>query len=95
MASSAGAAAVGKRSRREERDKHPEMRLAVLVLAYCGLRWGELAALRVRRVDLMRRRIQVAEAITEFDGMGLVWVVPRTMRFGQYRCRGWVCCTNW
>jgi predicted peroxiredoxin len=25
-----------------------------------GLRWGELAALRVRRVDLMRRRIEAA-----------------------------------
>ena len=31
-------------------------RLVVLVLAYTGLRWGELAALKASRVDLMRRR---------------------------------------
>ncbi len=31
----------------------------VLVLAYCGLRWGEAAGLRVRDVDLARRRINV------------------------------------
>ncbi|MDQ1512468.1 MAG: hypothetical protein QOC59_310 [Microbacteriaceae bacterium] len=28
-------------------------RLAVLVLAYCGLRWGELAALEAKRIDLV------------------------------------------
>lgn len=43
-------------------------RLVVLVLAYCGLRFGELAALRVRRVDLLRRRIEVAESVTEVNG---------------------------
>jgi integrase len=32
--------------------------LIVLVLAYTGLRWGELAALRVKRVDLVRRRLR-------------------------------------
>jgi integrase len=31
-------------------------RLVVLFLAYTGLRWGEMAALRVRRVDFLRRR---------------------------------------
>ena len=43
-------------------------RLLVLVLAYTGLRWGELAALRVRRVDLARRRILVVEATAEVAG---------------------------
>ncbi|MBA2640481.1 MAG: site-specific integrase [Nocardioidaceae bacterium] len=43
-------------------------RLAVLTLAYCGLRYGELAALRVSRVDLMRRRLDVAESVTEIGG---------------------------
>lgn len=42
--------------------------LAVKVLAYCGLRFGELAALRVRRVDLLRRRLEVAESVTEVRG---------------------------
>lgn len=38
------------------------------VLAYAGLRWGELAALRVKRVDLLRRRLEVVEAVTEVNG---------------------------
>lgn len=33
----------------------------VQVLAYTGLRWGELAALRVRDVDMLRRRLSVNE----------------------------------
>lgn len=40
----------------------------VQVLAYCGLRYGELAALRVGRVDLMRRRLTIAESVTEIGG---------------------------
>lgn len=31
----------------------------VLVLAYCGLRWGELAGLEVGDVDMLRRRIHI------------------------------------
>ena len=40
----------------------------ILVLAYAGLRWGELVALTVRRVDLQRRRLEIVEAITEVHG---------------------------
>jgi integrase len=43
-------------------------RTLVLLLGYTGLRWGEVAALRVRRVDLLRGRIDVREAVTEVDG---------------------------
>jgi integrase len=53
-----------------------DYRLAVLILAYCGLRWGELAGLRVKRLDLMRRRIEVAEAVTEVRGV-LAWGTPK------------------
>lgn len=42
--------------------------LVVQVLAYCGLRYGELAALRVGKVDLMRRRLTIAESVTEVGG---------------------------
>ncbi len=42
--------------------------LVVLALAYTGLRFGELAALRVSRVDLLRRRLEVAESVTEVNG---------------------------
>jgi len=45
-----------------------EYGLAVRVLAYCGLRYGELAALRLERVDLLRRRIEVVESMTEIAG---------------------------
>ncbi|MGD7707745.1 tyrosine-type recombinase/integrase [Microlunatus sp. Y2014] len=48
----------------------------VLTLAYCGLRVGELAALRVRHVDMLRRRFRVEEAVTEVDGK-LVWSAPK------------------
>lgn len=40
----------------------------VYVLAYGGLRWGELAALRRDRVDVLRRQIHVAEALAELAG---------------------------
>jgi integrase len=49
----------------------------VLVLAYCGLRWSELAALRVGAIDLMRRRITVSEAITEVNGGRIVRGTPK------------------
>ena len=57
-------------------DAAGEWRTVLLVLAFCGLRWGELAALRVGRVDTMRRRISVAESVTEPDGK-LVWGDPK------------------
>lgn len=37
-------------------------RLVVLVLAWCGLRWGEMAALRVRDVNALRGRVLVQRA---------------------------------
>ncbi len=40
----------------------------VLAMAYLGLRWSELAALRVADVDLVRRRVHVVERATEVDG---------------------------
>lgn len=58
-------------------DAAGEYRLAVLVLAYCGLRWGEMTALRVKRVDPARRRLRVAEAATEVDGV-LTWGTPKS-----------------
>jgi integrase len=44
----------------------------IKVLAYAGLRWGELVALTTRRVSLKRRRIEVVEAITEVHGRVVV-----------------------
>lgn len=49
----------------------------IWLLAYTGLRWGEAAALRLREVDLHRRRIHVVASVTEVDGR-LVWGTPKT-----------------
>jgi integrase len=40
----------------------------VYVLAYGGLRWGEAAALRRERCDILRARLDVAEAVSEVGG---------------------------
>jgi len=53
-------------------------RVAVLVLAYCGLRWSELAGLRVRHIDLMRRRLNIEEAATEINGGRVAWGTPKS-----------------
>ena len=46
-----------------------DYRLMVLFLAYTGLRWGEMAALTVGRVDFLRRRALVAESVTPVEGV--------------------------
>ena len=43
-------------------------RVLVLLLGYTGLRWGEATALRVRDVDLGRRRIDVRRAFSDVGG---------------------------
>ncbi len=50
----------------------PEWRLLVYFLAYTGLRWGEAAALKVSRVDLLRRRVIVAESVSPVRGV-MTW----------------------
>lgn len=37
----------------------PHRRVLVYVLAYCGIRWGELVALRVADVEFLRRRLAI------------------------------------
>ena len=53
-------------------------RLVVLFLAYTGVRFGEMAALRVSRIDLRRNRAIIAESVTPVQGLGLVWGTPKT-----------------
>jgi integrase len=43
--------------------------LLVRFLAYTGLRWGEMAALKVSRLDLLGRRVIVAESVTPVNGV--------------------------
>jgi len=51
-------------------------RLVVLFLAYTGCRWGEMAALRVGRLDLLRRRAEIAESVTLVRG-AQTWGTPK------------------
>lgn len=53
-----------------------EHELVILFLAYTGLRFGEMAALRVGRVDILRRRVEIADAVTAVNG-ALVWGTPK------------------
>lgn len=47
-------------------DAAPEHYQALIAVAYLtGLRWSELAGLRVRRIDTLRRRLQVVEVAKE------------------------------
>lgn len=46
----------------------PHYRTLTYTAAYTGLRWGELAGLRPERVDTLRRRIEVADQLTEVNG---------------------------
>jgi excisionase family DNA binding protein len=55
----------------------PPFPLLVRFDAYTGLRAGELAALRVARLDLLRGRCEVVESATEVAGE-LVWGTTKT-----------------
>ena len=47
-----------------DESKHPDI---VLLLATTGLRWGEMAALRVRDIDLGRGRIRVERSASKVN----------------------------
>jgi integrase len=55
----------------------PRYRALVLLAAYGGLRLGELAGLRRRRVDLLRGRVDIAEIAVEVSGT-LTYGPPKT-----------------
>lgn len=53
-------------------------RLLVLFTAFTGLRAGEVAALRVGRLNLMRRTVNVAESASVVTGKGIVYGPTKT-----------------
>lgn len=57
-------------------DAAGENRDLVLVLAYCGLRFGEMAALKVSSVDQLRRRFMIEASVTEVNGR-IEWTEPK------------------
>ena len=64
------------RHRRPAERASDQYRLIVLFLAYTGVRFGEMAALRVRRVDFLRRRATIAESVTVVGGQQ-IWGTPK------------------
>ena len=60
-------------------------RLVVLFLAYTGVRFGEMAALRVARLDLRRNRAVIVESVTPVQARGWCGAPPRPT--SDARCR--------
>ncbi|KAA1429655.1 site-specific integrase [Mycolicibacter arupensis] len=59
-------------------DAADELRTMVYVLSYGGLRYGEMAALRVGDVDTIRRRLTVARSVTAVAKLGMVEGTTKT-----------------
>ncbi|AQA05034.1 hypothetical protein BVC93_24460 [Mycobacterium sp. MS1601] len=47
----------------------PDKGVIVLVLAYCGLRWGELAGLHVSDIDTLKRRVHIRRNAVNVGGV--------------------------
>ena len=56
----------------------PELRAAVLLATFCGLRLGEIRALRRRHLDLLHRTVRVEEQYQELTDGTLVLGPPKT-----------------
>ena len=56
----------------------PPYDLLVTFAAYTGLRAGELGALRVKHVEMLRGRVTVAESVAEVVGHGLIYGPTKT-----------------
>ncbi|WP_165607092.1 tyrosine-type recombinase/integrase [Mycolicibacter kumamotonensis] len=59
-------------------DAAGELRTMVYVLGYGGLRYGELAALRIGDVDTIRRRLIVTRSVTAVAKLGMVEGTTKT-----------------
>jgi integrase len=55
----------------------PGFELFIRLLAYTGLRWGEATALQVKRLDLMRRRLEVVRTAIDL-GRDVSYGTPKT-----------------
>lgn len=66
-----------------------QARTIVFVLAYGGLRWGELVALRRNRIDVLGRRVEIAESAAEISGRIIIGT-PKTNRRRTVHLPGFV-----
>jgi integrase len=58
-------------------DAAGKFRPVILFLAYTGVRFGELAALRLGQLDLLRRHATISEAVAEVGGR-IMFSTPKT-----------------
>jgi integrase len=56
----------------------PRYRVLVMLAVFAGLRWGELAALRRRDIDLDVQTVRVVRQLTEVRGSGLAFGPPKS-----------------
>jgi integrase len=54
--------------------------VVIRVLAFTGIRWGEMAGLRVRDLDVERGRLTVARSVSELGGVLTVSPKPKNRR---------------
>jgi len=78
LATKCGKPLVVSRHWRLSERENETYRLIVLFLVYTGVRFGEMAALRVGSLDLDRRRARIVASVTAVQGRGLVWGTPKT-----------------
>jgi integrase len=73
----------------------PPYGLLVRFAAYTGLRAGELVALRVRRLDLLRGAVRVVESASEVGGRLVLGstktYAERTVRLPRFSATAWLC----
>lgn len=62
----------------------------VLMLAYTGLRWGEVIGLRVRDLDMLRRRATISENAVQVNNTIHVGTTKPTSS-GRFRYRNFCC----
>jgi integrase len=55
----------------------PRTRDAILMFAYTGMRFSEIAGLKAKYVDLERKRVRVEEVVVELDDGSLHWKGPK------------------
>ncbi|MEU0159650.1 tyrosine-type recombinase/integrase [Streptomyces sp. NPDC006261] len=60
--------------------KTPHYGLIVRMAAYTGLRAGELAALRIRDVNVFRQTVEVRRAMHRRKGQGFVYTTPKSKK---------------
>ena len=68
----------------------PQHRALIITAAYTGMRWGELAALKVKRLNLLRGTVDVVESMSEIHGHLQVQPTktgrPRTLSLPRSLC---------